>query len=418
MDRCTQDRIIENLEAIKLFLNVEKTAFVIGADPRIVRHAIEYRYKTDGIENSSDADSRNKRIVSDYLEKLIQVPYNLPKLSDREVETYMTLLFCKKELKPETFHKILQEFYKSRKTNRYGAFGFGDIQGIDGLLLEEERGKLSESVSLIASLSSIITDGLNGNPRQIKRFLNTFTLRKRLVDVADISNFKIDILVKLMVLEYSDLSLFKKIYEWQVSQNGEPKELADLEAFAQVQNKEDIRKNFSPEWASDKIIKWLNIDPKLLGKDLRDYFWISRDQLDKSISGSSLIARHIRDLCKNLIDHGSGTILVNTISSEVLGKLNEHDLETLLSLLEKELLKAIENDKIHKVFIEMMSQKITHSIESYIRVIQQVDHDKIPFSLHNDFKLSEKKNPEISSILEMFKKGSKIHRALNPKTKS
>jgi len=418
LDRCTQDRIIENLEAIKLFLNVEKTAFVIGADPRIVRHAIEFRYKTDGIENSSDADSRNKRIVSDYLEKLIQVPYNLPKLSDREVETYMTLLFCKKELKQETFHKILQEFYESRKTNRYGAFGFGDIQGLNGLLSEEERGRLSESVSLIASLSSIITDGLNGNPRQIKRFLNTFTLRKRLVDVADISNFKIDILVKLMVLEYSDLSLFKKIYEWQVSQNGEPKELAELEAFAQVQNKEDIRKNFSPEWASDKIIKWLNIEPKLFGKDLRDYFWISRDQLDKSISGSSLIPRNIRDLCKNLIDHGSGKILVNTISGVELSKLNEHDLETLLSLLEKELLKAIENDKIHKVFIELMSQKITNSVKSYIRVIQQVDHDKIPFSLQSDFKLALKNNSEISSILEMFNIKSQIYKALNPKIKS
>ncbi|MCI5122359.1 MAG: NTPase, partial [Candidatus Electrothrix sp. AUS4] len=40
LDRCTPERIIENLEAIKLFLNVENTAFVIGADPRIVRHAI------------------------------------------------------------------------------------------------------------------------------------------------------------------------------------------------------------------------------------------------------------------------------------------------------------------------------------------------------------------------------------------
>jgi hypothetical protein len=221
-----------------------------------------------------------------------------------------------------------------------------------------------------------------------------------------------------MVLEYSDLSLFKKIYEWQLSQNGEPKELAELEALAQIQNKEDIRKNYSPEWASDKIIKWLNIDPKLFGKDLRDYFWISRDQLDKSISGSSLIPRHIRDLCKNLIGHGSGKILVNTISGVELSKLNEHDLEILLSLLEKELLKGIENDKIHKVFIELMSQKITNSVESYRRVILQVDHDKIPFSLQNDFKLALKNNSEISSILEMFNKKSQIYKALNPKTKA
>ena len=81
LDRCTPDRIIENLEAIKLFLNVEKTAFVIGADPRIVRNAIEYRYKSQG-KTDDDASSR---LVDDYLEKLIQVPYYLPRLSDSEV---------------------------------------------------------------------------------------------------------------------------------------------------------------------------------------------------------------------------------------------------------------------------------------------------------------------------------------------
>lgn len=418
LDRCTQDRIIENLEAIKLFLNVEKTAFVIGADPRIVRHAIEYRYKTDGIENANDLDSRNKRIVSDYLEKLIQVPYNLPKLSDREVETYMTLLFCKKELPLTTFQKILDEFYKSRKTNRYGAFGFGNIQEIEGLLSEVERTKLSESVSLIASLSSIITDGLNGNPRQIKRFLNTFTLRKRLVDVAEIPNFRIDILVKLMVLEYSNLSLFKKIYEWQDSQSGEPKELTELETLAQAEKKEDIKNNYSTEWASNKLIKWLMIEPKLSGKDLRDYFWISRDQLEKSISGSSLIPTHIRTLCKELIDHGSGTILQNTVSKEVIGKLNNNDMEILLSLLEKELLKSVENDRLHKIYIEFMLQKAIGSIESYTRIIRQADHNKIPFSLHNDFKLAILKNPEIETITRLFIAGSSIHKALNPKTKS
>lgn len=414
LDRCTQDRIIENLEAIKLFLNVEKTAFVIGADPRIVRHAIEYRYKTDGIENANDPDSRNRRIVSDYLEKLIQVPYNLPKLSDREVETYMTLLFCKKVMKNQSFENVLTKFYESRKTNRYGAFGFGDIQG---LLTEDEKNKLSESVSLIASLSPIITDGLNGNPRQIKRFLNTFTLRKRLVDVAQIPDFRIDILIKLMVLEYSSLSLFKKLYEWQVSQSGEPKELVDLETLAQSKNIEDIKKNYSVEWTSEKMIKWLTIAPKLSETDLRDYFWISRDQLEKSISGSSLIPTHIRKLCKELIDHGSGTILQNTVSKEVAGKLNGNEIELLLSLLEKELLKSPDNAIIHKVYIELMAQNVTSTLDSYKRIILQVDNNKIPFSLQSDFILAIRNNPEIEPITKLFSSDSSIHRALNNKTK-
>ena len=411
LDRCTPERLIENLEAIKLFLNVDKTAFIIGADPRIVKHAIEFRYKTDRIENASDLDTRNERIVSDYLEKLIQLPYTLPKLSDHEVETYMTLLFCKNELSQETFIKVLDAFKQHQINNRYGVYGFGNIQA---LITDEERAILSESVSLIASLSSIITEGLNGNPRQIKRFLNTFMLRKRLVDIAGIQNFKVDVLIKLMVLEYSKLGLFKKIYEWQISQEGEPKELVSLEEFAQQKDIEKIKTEFDSDWSSEKIMRWLNVEPKLSNSDLRDYFWISRDQLSKSIDGSSLIPPHLRLLARKLIEHGSGSILAKIVTEEV-SKLDEQNIDTLLNMLTKELIKTPENIKTHKVFVELISKSIIGSLLKYSKVIQQIDNYKIPFSLKNDYTLAEKFNPEIKILYKLFKNDTSIYRAFNPK---
>lgn len=411
LDRCTPDRLIENLEAIKLFLNVEKTAFVIGADPRIVRHAIEHRYKTDSIENADDPDSRNKRIVSDYLEKLIQIPYYLPKLTDNEVETYLTLLFCKKAMGGD-FPKVINAFKSNRENHRYDVFGLGDIQE---LATKEQRKELTESVSLIASLSPIITEGLKGNPRQIKRFLNTFTLRNRLVKVAKLSDFKIDVLAKLMVLEYASTNLFKEIYNWQSLQKGEPKQIADLENLAGEEKIEEIKKQFSAEWASEKVIKWLNAEPKLANTDLRDYYWISRDQLSTTISGASLIPPHIRSLAKKLVDHSSGSILKNTIIQEVIGKLNDTDFETLLSLLEKEAIKGTENDSVHKIFIELMAQNSANSLESYKRIIKKVDNNKIPWSLSNELKLAANSNENIKSLYNLFDKNSDIHKALNRK---
>ena len=411
LDRCTPERIIENLEAIKLFLNVEKTAFIIGADPRIVRHAIEFRYKTDRIELSDDPNSRNKRIVNDYLEKLIQVPYNLPRLSDNEVETYMTLLFCKKEL-GDDFEKVLIDFQKHRENNRYGTYGFGDLKDV---LDEEQYNKLGESVTLIASLASIITEGLNGNPRQIKRFLNTFTLRNRLVKIAKMNDFRVDVLAKLMVLEYSAPSLFRKIYDWQISQQGEPKELKTLEGLAEDSKTDDIKSTFSADWASEKLLMWLRVEPKLSEVDLRDYYWISRDQLSGAVSGSSLIPVHIRSLFKKLKKHGSAKILTTTIRTEVKDKLSEPDIEALYSLLEKELTKFPENQDIHKVFIELMAQSITDSILTYTRVIKQVDNSKIPFSLGNQITLAIKSNPEIENIKTVFDSKSGIYKKLNPK---
>ncbi len=409
LDRCTPDRLIENLEAIKLFLNVDKTAFVIGADPRIVRHAIELRYKTDGIENSSDVESRNERIVSDYLEKLIQVPYYLPKLTDNEVETYLSLLFCQKELGSD-FNKVLEAFCTARENNRYDVFGLGDI---DSILKPEEKSKLTNSVSIIASLAPIITEGLKGNPRQIKRFLNTYSLRDRLVRVAKIADFKMDILAKLMVLEYSSQSLFRQIYEWQSSQKGESKELKELESLASKNSIEIIKEKYSADWGTDKTIKWLNAEPKLTDIDLRDYYWITRDQLTTSISGSSLVSPHIRSLVKKLIEPVAGTALTRTVANEVKDKLSEGDYETLISLLEKELTKTPEKTEIHEAFIELMSQKCPDVIDAYTRVINKVDNKKIPFSLAQNFKLIESKNVEVKKLYKVFKKDSQIFNAIN-----
>jgi predicted KAP-like P-loop ATPase len=408
LDRCTPERIIENLEAIKLFLNVDKTAFIIGADPRIVRHAIEHRYKTDSIENSNDPESRNNRIVSDYLEKLIQIPYNLPKLSDHEVETYMTLLFCKKELEND-FSNVLKAFYEYREANRYGVFGFGNFED---KISEEQKSRLENSVSLVVSLSSIITQGLNGNPRQIKRFLNTFNLRKRLVDVAKISDVKSDILAKIMVLEYSNTSLFRKIYEWQALQNGIPNEITELEKLAKELDYDTIKSKFSAEWGTDKIIKWLNVEPKLSNVDLRDYYWISRDQLTSSISGSSLIPEHIRGLFKKLKGHPSASILSTTIKRDVLSLTNPADSQSLLMLLERELVKQPEEESIHKVFIQAISDQAIDYVETYARALKVIDHKLIPYHLSNQIKIALQKNTRMQEIIKLFKNDSKIAKSL------
>lgn len=409
LDRCTPERIIENLEAIKLFLNVERTAFIIGADPRIVRHAIEFKYRTESIENSDEPNSRNERIVNDYLEKLIQIPYNLPRLSDNEVETYMTLLFCQKEL-GVSFEKVLQAFNQHRASDRYGSFGFGDIRSI---VTEDEQKQLSQSISLIASLSSVITEGLNGNPRQIKRFLNTFTLRSRLVQVAKLPDFKVEILAKLMVLEYSSPVLFTKIYSWQSSQNGEPKELKDMEALIEKSDLEGLRSKY-PEWVQEKAMRWLKVEPKLSGIDFRDYYWISRDHLSSSISGASLISPHIRTLFKKLLDHGSGTILSHTVRQQVT-QLSEPELATLYQIIEKEMLKTPENDRLHKIYIEMMAQRIPNCETAYAKVIKQIDHQKVPFSLRNELLTAKNANDSVSDIISLFRPESQIGKALKQK---
>lgn len=412
LDRCTPERIIDNLEAVKLFLNVPKTAFLIGADPRIVRHAIELKYKTDKISFNSDEKIRNDRIISDYLEKLIQIPYNLPKLSDNEVETYLTLLLCKRSF-PDKFPSILEKYQSHISEDRYSVFGFGNI---DDILLDEEINIFSESIKILASSAKIITNGLKGNPRQIKRFLNTFILREKLIKVAKLDNIKFDVLAKLMVLEYSNIDLFRELYEWQTKSEkiGFSKEIGDIEILCQDFKSDEIASKYSINWSKADLINWINTEPKLSNVDLRDYFWISRDQLSDSISASSLLSKEIRDLRTKIIEYRSDKDLKNIILND-LKSFDENKLKILIGLFENELLKTPENEKIHIIFIELISHKILFSLENYLKLINKIDQNKIPSHLSSRYKMALKENPEIKKVITTLSKNTstKIFKSLS-----
>lgn len=417
LDRCSPERLIENLEAIKLFLNVPKTAFVIGADPRIVRHAIEYRYKAritsdEPTEADAKTESISNRFVKDYLEKLIQIPYYLPKLSDQEVETYVSLLFCERLLRGDNYKRVIDAFNTFRTSDRYGVFGLGEIQGRN-LLSEQENEDLAKEAPLLISLAPVITEGLKGNPRQIKRFLNSFMLRSKLANVAKLPSFRVDILAKLMVLEYIEPELFRMLYEWQAIQQGEPKQIEELEACAASEDESNVPDQYKNSWSRNSALRWLRVEPKLADVDLRDYFWLSRDQLAGSISGASLISPKIKIEFRKLLEFGSLGIL-KKLASDLAEELTGPEQDVLLGMLEKEAIKRPENLKVHKVFFHLIGAGMTEALSRYKNTLNGIsDHNEIPYSLHNDIRQVGSTRPEILTLTQAYKSGSRIRKALD-----
>jgi hypothetical protein len=299
LDRCSPERIIENLEAIKLFLNVPNTAFVIGADRRIIRQAVAWRYR-DTLKASSDGQADpSERLVDDYLEKLIQIPYRLPRLSPSEIETYLTLLFCKRHLEHALFSRICEESRNQRAKDRYCAFAQTNaLEVLKGATLSP---KLSEELRIGAGIASQITDVLQGNPRQVKRFLNAFFLRRKLANVAKLDEVKDEILVKLMLLEYAAPMLFDKLFSGMDGQTGliglltelEPKLDAKLGATAST------LKDGPAEWVPMK--RWLAMEPALAGVDMRDYMWVTRDRLGSTMSGMTMVPPIVRAIFKKVL---------------------------------------------------------------------------------------------------------------------
>ena len=86
LDRCLPTTAIQTLEAIRLFLFVPKTAFIIGADEAMIEYAVRQHFPDLLVTPGPLPYARN------YLEKLIQVPFRIPSLGAQETSTYVTLL--------------------------------------------------------------------------------------------------------------------------------------------------------------------------------------------------------------------------------------------------------------------------------------------------------------------------------------
>jgi hypothetical protein len=379
LDRCTPDRLIDNLEAVKLFLNVSNTAFIIGADPRIIKHAIEYRYRQKGKISETD----DSEIVKDYLEKLIQIPYNLPKLSDSEVETYISLLICQRELSKEQFKKVYEFFGTFRQRDRYSVCGFAAIKDI---LEDSEKDQVLKSLVSIPALVPIITQTLSGNPRQIKRFLNTLTLRHRLATVANISEFNIAILAKLMVLEYSntELLLFKQLYDWQVNEKGLPSQIVKLETISRDNQefskaKQEIDKiDELKSWNSSRVINWLKVEPLLSGIDLSDYFWLSRDKIASTIPGASLIPTIVRNLYKKVNSETMPDAVTKRIIGDDLVALSEFERGSFLEFASQMLLGNPKKKRAYDIFHLMIDSNVDGAAFLYSKSLGSISASDVP----------------------------------------
>jgi formylglycine-generating enzyme required for sulfatase activity len=69
LDRCLPEKTVQVLEAIKLFLDKPGCVFVLGADTEVVRTAVESYYQNAKVTGQNAVD---------YLEKIIQIRFNLP----------------------------------------------------------------------------------------------------------------------------------------------------------------------------------------------------------------------------------------------------------------------------------------------------------------------------------------------------
>jgi predicted KAP-like P-loop ATPase len=274
LDRCSPDTVIGTLEAIKLFLFTKSTAFVIGADERLIRYAVRRRFP----EIPGDATE----VSRDYLEKLIQYPIRIPPLNTVELTNYVNLLFAELLTEPIKFKAARAKIMEEKQKQGFGfTFDVGNATGF----LTPFTNELQESFHLSAQVVPILSVGLNGNPRQAKRFLNTMRIRQKMATargtMLDQRN-----LAKMMLLEYFRPETFDSFYKLQAENGGIIPNIKAMEDAAnELQDPAKTEPTVplpaeSADFVKDPWIRgWLASSPSLDKVDLGTYYYFSRDTL-------------------------------------------------------------------------------------------------------------------------------------------
>ena len=322
LDRCLPDTAIETLEAVRLFVFTSRTAFVVAADEAMIEYAVRKHFPDLPDTTGPQTYARN------YLEKLIQVPFRIPALGDTETRIYVTLLLVGAELGEEdgAFNALIS--VARERLKRPWASGALDAATVK-TALGEKAPRANNALALSDQIGPILASGTKGNPRQIKRFLNTLVLRQRTAEARGFGDdVKLPVLAKLMLAERFLPRLFDQIAAAAAAApDGKCPDLAALEAKATT-NEADTKGAAKPkrhptkgadttvdtpklevvksaesallsEWLASPAIKAWAAVPTTLGKeDLRPYLFVAKDR--KDYFGAASVLGHLTTVVDQL----------------------------------------------------------------------------------------------------------------------
>lgn len=352
LDRCLPETAVSTLEAIRLFLFLDGTAFVIAADDQMIKHAVKKHF-----------DQPDDALVTNYFDKLIQIPIRVPTLGTQEVRAYMFLLYVHnstlgKEQRETIRVAVCERLAKTWQGLRIDrAF----IQGL-GIDLPTELVAQLDTADRLTTIMATAT-GIAGNPRLVKRFLNALSVR---MAVARNQGVSVDeaALAKLLLFErlappelYLELaaSITNSVdgkphlldgweptdshtdagggdasadpadsgdrVEAVTASGARAKDAGSDKVVAQGDVAAETTADSVPErWATGFLKEWLALPPRLADIDMRGALYVSREHLP-ILTAEDGMSSTAAELLKALIEYPSEAAIL----SDRLGALSGPD---------------------------------------------------------------------------------------------
>ena len=265
LDRCLPANAIQTLEAIRLFLFLNRTAFIIAADEEMIRHSVAEHYK--------DLSYRHQ---IDYLDKLIQIPIRVPKAGVLEIRAYLYMLYAIHQKIPTAKLSSLRQFLETHLQQSWQDQSLNPeqvaktIEGQDNQALLSDFERANRIAPLLANSPNI-----HGNPRIVKRILNTIKMRAKIANKRQIP-LEEAIITKLVIFERCvDSDVVINFYQRINEEEGKPELLKELEN----NNEQNLSKLSENKPIQTFIKEWAKLEPKLSNVDLRAAIYLSRETI-------------------------------------------------------------------------------------------------------------------------------------------
>lgn len=261
LDRCLPDAVTATLEAIKLFLSTEKMVFVLAADQDMVR---------DAISVSLNGARRGDIFAKRYLEKIVQLPIALPRLSATDAEAYIGLLIAGRSMEEADLH-ALAAHVRARRNARQTP-------------LLHDFGKLAvkpteDDLALATQLAEGLSADRRSNPRQIKRFLNAFGVRESIARARG-ATIPPAVMIKMLLLEELHRTSFNTLAA--ASAQERKTMVARWETWANPSGEEGEDATL-PEGIDEATKEWAAAPPSLRSESLDPYLTLAASLINVSM---------------------------------------------------------------------------------------------------------------------------------------
>jgi len=213
LDRCKKDATLHILEAIKLFLYSKRCVYTLGLDHEKICEAIASKFSED--------------VAEEYLDKIVQLPFFIPRIRFENMRKFLRFLVMSQYMDNEKdIEDLAQRVYDLRE-DRF------DLEVKRNDIFKVNEKNLKEYHDIIEQQEIVIEEN-DYNPRKIKKFLNTYFMRRYLKENLNLK-LRNEYIVKFLLMQLKHKNFHKDLERY-------PNILKEIQSISSMKEEERGRK--------------------------------------------------------------------------------------------------------------------------------------------------------------------------------